>query len=338
MSDNTKLEEQSFALDWRTLVGFSAVLAKLSRVLQKKLFPPVIIFYGRQGLGKSIFLRGVSSLFFCKTASACGQCAQCARVRLNEHSDLLVLTPHSGRHRLDNAILVQDHLAFKTGSKEISPFARRVVTLSDVELMTHQAVNRLLKTLEEPPSDTAVLMTTSSPKALLPTLRSRAIMWPLSPPSLKDSCALIQSYLKDRDIVLSTSQVEDELHRAGLAPGQVINRFLSQGGANERGADEISKMINGQPIDKILETAENLGRTWEGGLPSLVHELEVRLNSYYRSALATKDRNHVMTLEIDRTRKLLSQVRCISVKHRINLNLQLSVESFGMNRSRRSCS
>lgn len=62
----------------------------------------------------------------------------------------------------------------------------RIAIIEDAHLLTVEAQNALLKTLEEPPADTALLLTSSSPEALLPTIRSRTQTVQVVPPALDD--------------------------------------------------------------------------------------------------------------------------------------------------------
>ena len=318
--------------DWCSLIGYSEEFSSLSRLVIQNRIPPVILFTGREGIGKAGALRAVSAMFFCEHNNACGTCPPCKRIKIDEHPDLLFLEPSSGRLKTEDAILAQEHLSLKTSRKDENPLARRVVCLVDVDLMTTQAVNRLLKTLEEPPEDSAILMSTSRKNALLPTLRSRAINWPFSPPKIEESLELIKSSCKARNLKLpDDSQIMEALRRSGLAPGKVISYFDAQSHAKLKEVEDFCALLHGKSLQEVMAIAENLSKRWGWSLPELIQEAEAQLNMEYRRNFTAQSspKHHLSQSALLKRRAVLSKMNRLAIKQRINLNTQLAAEHLG---------
>ncbi|NRA43829.1 MAG: hypothetical protein HRU09_02620 [Oligoflexales bacterium] len=318
--------------DWTHLIGYADEFAALSRLVVGGRIPPVILFTGREGIGKAGVIRAVSAMFFCETNTACGTCASCKRIMLDEHPDLLFLSPSSGRLKIEDAILAQEHLSLKTSRKDESSLARRVICMTDVDLMTNQAVNRLLKTLEEPPEDSAILMSTSRKNALLPTLRSRAINWPLSPPKIEHSLELIKTHCQAKGIKLpGDPELLETLRRCGLAPGKVISYFESQSHAKLKEVEDFCALLNGRSLQEVMVVAENLSKRWGWSLPDLIQEAEVQLNLEYRRNFCSQKRpdSSLSQSMLRKRREVLSKMNRLAIKERINLNTQLAAEHLG---------
>ncbi|MFK7825269.1 MAG: hypothetical protein AB8G05_14035 [Oligoflexales bacterium] len=327
----TQVTEESRG-NWTNLIGYAQEFAALSRLVIQNRIPPVILFTGRAGIGKASAVRGVSAMFFCEKNIACGACPPCKRIKLDEHPDLLFLEPSSGRLKTEDAILAQEHLSLKTSRKDESPLARRVICLIDVDLMTNQAINRLLKTLEEPPEDSAILMSTSRKNALLPTLRSRAINWPLTPPPVKDSIELIKARCEAKELKLpSKGEVLEVLQRCGLAPGKAISYFETQSHAKLKEVKDFCALLQGSSTHEVMAVAESLSRKWGWSLPDLIQEAEVQLNLEYRRNVNSQlsSDGSSSQLMIRRRRATLSKMNRLAIKERINLNTQLAAEHLG---------
>lgn len=222
---------------------------KLQRLFLDGNLPDVMLFEGRKGslskgMGKSKVLRRIAALHVCKTQTACGQCPPCQAIESDRHPDVLFVEESSESLKVEDIRDLSNFLSFAPQGD--SPYARRIVILRNVETLTRPAVNKLLKTLEEPPPYGRILLSTQKAKVLLPTLLSRCVRWRLRP---------------EGDL-LSTRDSDNEL--LALA----------------------KQLLTLRDAAKIVEFCEMVRPTIAPRLFDFIQEFEYSLNLLYRQALS----------------------------------------------------
>jgi DNA polymerase-3 subunit delta' len=164
-------------MPFRSLIGHRPTLALLSRAVGAGTLPPSLIFAGPEGIGKRTAALAVAQALNCQTPAtpgdlpydACGECPTCRRIARGLHPDVTVVEPgDSGSIKIE---VVREEIR-KTAFK---PFEgrRRVIVFDEAEALGDDAQNALLKTLEEPPAGSVLILVTARPNHLLPTVRSR---------------------------------------------------------------------------------------------------------------------------------------------------------------------
>src|SRR5262249_38331343 len=135
--------------------------------------------------------------------------------------------------------------------------ARKVVLLLPAEAMNPQAQNAFLKTLEEPPPDTVLLLVTASPDRLLPTLRSRCVLVAFGP--------LPHAFVRD-EVQRQLEATPDGAEAvARLADGR-LERALSLDAeclADRRGLIERFESVTGKDLRTVLRFADEAGSSRE---------------------------------------------------------------------------
>lgn len=121
----------------------------------------------------------------------------------------------------------------------------RVAIIEDAESMGIEAQNALLKLLEEPPVDSALMLTSYQPGRLLPTIRSRAVLLHLPAPDEANIRAYFESQGYDAEIVRST------VLRAGTDIAGV-NSNLQAGGSQAESLVQIRQLLSGSTYDRLL--------------------------------------------------------------------------------------
>lgn len=136
--------------------------------------PHALLVHGPEGVGKERFAAALAAGLLCAERGdrleACGHCANCALTRAGSHPDLRWLAPEEGRRSIS-----VDQVREATEQLGMTSMRRgyRVAVVSPAHAMTRNAQNALLKTLEEPAASTLIVLLSSRPSILLPTLRSR---------------------------------------------------------------------------------------------------------------------------------------------------------------------
>lgn len=120
------------------------------------------------------FLNWLASTMLCLSSNwqhnfgPCGVCSACKKVANAAHESLLILQPEKGSIKVDEASQVIDFLRLR-------PWAgNQVVIIKEAHLLTSQAANSLLKSLEEPPPQTYFFIGSTQSRQVIPTIRSRS--------------------------------------------------------------------------------------------------------------------------------------------------------------------
>jgi DNA polymerase-3 subunit delta' len=156
------------------LLGNPAVVGIIRRAIGRGRLPHALIFAGPAGVGKRTLAELVARRLNCldpRGDEPCGACGSCRKMATGNHPDFRVITPDGATIRIDQVRALIGEIAFE-------PFEGRfrVAVLDPAEAMRPEAHNSLLKTLEEPASRTYLILVTTSPYALLGTIRSRCRM------------------------------------------------------------------------------------------------------------------------------------------------------------------
>lgn len=110
---------------------------------------------------------------------ACGVCKQCLLVKAGSHPDVIRIEPEPGKQLGVDMVRSLSQFVQKTAAQG----GNKVVVIRDAERMTPASANSLLKTLEEPPAQTFIILSTHRFSLLLPTIRSRLMMVTIPRPS-----------------------------------------------------------------------------------------------------------------------------------------------------------
>jgi len=160
---------------------------KLRQYQSNKNIPHALLITGSKGLAKSELAVLWAKTLLCETvlpgmlsdsqATACGHCGSCELFQAGTHPDYMFIEPEE----TGKAIKV-DHIRrlVEFVSLTRSRGSIRVILLNPAESMNVNAANSLLKTLEEPPENTVIILVSSKPSALTATVRSRCQHFPVA--------------------------------------------------------------------------------------------------------------------------------------------------------------
>ena len=157
-----------------------------TKVLQQSVLnqniPHSLLFCGPSGTGKTTTARIVAATLCCENpinGEPCNQCHSCEMSANNNHWDILEINAADLRGI--------DGMRDLTYKAYLSPFGKaKVVILDEAHMLTKEAMNCLLKLLEEPPPLLTLILCTSEPGSLLMTLKSRCMIFEFKP--LPEEC------------------------------------------------------------------------------------------------------------------------------------------------------
>lgn len=152
------------------LIGQSTISQTLSLALDSKRLSHAYLLSGLRGSGKTSTARIMAKSLLCDngpTSKPCEVCANCIGANENRHLDIIEMDAASNRGIDDIKDLIE-HTKYKPNSGRF-----KVFIIDEVHMLTSQAFNALLKTLEEPPGFVKFILATTDPLKLPATILSR---------------------------------------------------------------------------------------------------------------------------------------------------------------------
>ncbi|MCK5862662.1 MAG: DNA polymerase III subunit delta' [Candidatus Hydrogenedentes bacterium] len=147
-------------------------LQLLRGIVRQNRVPSGLLFWGPNGVGKRMTAFEFAKAVNCNDSEddACDTCLSCRKTINGNHADIMVIKP-AGKMRMIKVDVIEE--VVETAMFRPVEGGMRLVLIEDAERMNLGAQNHFLKTLEEPPSQTAFVLLTEWPRRLLPTIRSR---------------------------------------------------------------------------------------------------------------------------------------------------------------------
>ncbi|HHT66418.1 MAG: DNA polymerase III subunit delta' [Caldicoprobacterales bacterium] len=159
-------------MNTRDLIGQSPLIAAMERILASGRVVHAYLFTGPAGAGKKTMSSLLAQALLCTSQGSrpCSLCSTCRQFEGGSHPDVFWIRRPEGKTGISVGQIRDLQAAIK-----VKPYqaGKRVCFIDNAHLMTQQAQNALLKTLEEPPSHTLFFLLAESTSALLPTILSR---------------------------------------------------------------------------------------------------------------------------------------------------------------------
>ncbi len=227
----------------------------LQRAMKNEKVVNSYLFLGSEGIGKKFVALQFAKALNClggeaDGGDACDHCSSCKKIDHGFHPDVLLIEPEGQNIKVDQVRQLQKGLAYRPYEGK-----RRVCILTAADRMAPNMSNTLLKTLEEPPLHTVIVLLANSSRFILPTILSRCQLIRFNPlPTLMVSKWLTENKGLD----------EAEAHRlASLSEGSPGKALEIQEEIKEISREELLKDWMGL---KSL-SPEKIG-SWVGSLPT----------------------------------------------------------------------
>ncbi len=154
-----------------SLDQFTEAFAQLRRAWSENRLAHAYLISGSPSGSGLTFVQALLKLLFCEGAEPpCGECAMCHRVERRQHPDISFLEPEK-----KSRIISVDQIRELNGRLSQTAYSGgwKVAVILACDRLKEEAANAFLKTLEEPPGQTLLLLVTDQPQAMLPTIVSR---------------------------------------------------------------------------------------------------------------------------------------------------------------------
>lgn len=156
--------------NFETLVGQQAVKKTLTNALNTGRIAHAYLFTGPRGTGKTSTARILAKALNCEygpTANPCGHCLNCERITAGTSMDVFEIDAASNRG-IEEIKALREQLAFTPVDGRY-----KIYIIDEVHMLTTEAFNALLKTLEEPPAHVIFILATTDPHKIPATIHSR---------------------------------------------------------------------------------------------------------------------------------------------------------------------
>ena len=312
------LEKRVLALKYRPhrfedLVGQSTVSQTLSLALDSDRLSHAYLFSGLRGSGKTSTARIMAKALLCSngpTSKPCEVCDNCKSANSNRHLDIIEMDAASNRGIDDIKDLIE-HTKYKPSSARF-----KVFIIDEVHMLTTQAFNALLKTLEEPPGFVKFILATTDPLKLPATILSRTQHFRFNKIATSDVIHHLSHILNEENINFEKDALEI-LARTGQGSLRDTLTLLDQaiifskGRINTTSVVDMLGLIDPKLMDNIFSIILN-----KGDINQIIKDLESyevsqicdEMTIYLKDKMLTKDRKFDLLL-FDRFFRILSDAK-----------------------------
>ena len=272
---------------FKDVVGHKDIIKYIHNAVEENKVSHAYILNGERGSGKKMLANLFATTLLCEKGGPdpCNACHSCKQAESGNHPDIIRVN-----HEKPNTISVDDIRQQVNNDIQIKPYQGpyKIYIIAEADLMTVQAQNALLKTIEEPPEYAVIFLLTENAEVLLPTITSRCVMLKLR--NIRDT--LIRKYLMeslhipDYKADMCTAFAQGNMGRAiMLANSEYFNEIREE-------AVQLLKYINEMDVSEIVKAIKRIG----------AYKLEVNdyldiIMIWYRDVLlykATKETDRVV--------------------------------------------
>jgi len=275
-------------MSFEGILGQARAKRVLKRALAENKLPHAYLFHGAQGLGRFKTALTLAQALLCKAreGDACGDCSSCKRVAGENHPDVIVVRPESrkgtkewiidpglGTIRIDQIREFQRWIAVRSfeGGWKVGIF-------DGADKMNQAASNALLKTLEEPPPASLLILVSPTRKQLLPTIVSRCQPVHFAPLCQED----LEAFLSERqEIPIEGLSLVSAL--SGGSPGKALaldSQWVKE--VRREWIDRLQAFLVSGPEGELMDFADDLS-----GSGDLLDVLDI-YESWYRDLLVCR--------------------------------------------------
>ncbi len=171
-------------MNWSSIRSHSDQEQMLRRSVERGRLAHAYLFAGPPGIGKSLFARVFAKALLCLrrpegSLDACNECSSCRQFEADSHPDYFYIGRPEDKSEIPIKLFIgdedkrpRDGLIYEISLKPMTA-ERRIAIIDDANMMNEAGANSMLKTLEEPPPSSVLILIAENLDAVLPTIRSR---------------------------------------------------------------------------------------------------------------------------------------------------------------------
>ncbi len=276
---------------FKDIIGQEHIKEYLQNAIFQKKIAHAYIIQGERFSGKEFITKVFAAALQCEKQGTepCGECRSCRQVQSGNQPDIIYV-----RHERPNSIGVEDVRSQVNSDIAIMPYSSpyKIYIINEGEMLTDQAQNALLKTLEEPPAYAVLIILTTNLEALLPTILSRCVVLHMKP--VQDG--LVKEYLK-KELMIPDYKADICVAFARGNIGRAKQLASSEDFENIRNeALSLVKNIRNMELHEVMAAVRKIGEYHQMNINEYLDVISI----WYRDVLlfkATNDTNHLIFRE-----------------------------------------
>ncbi len=242
------------------VVGQDPIAKTLKNAIETGRVAHAYLFSGTRGVGKTTMARILAKALNClasdgPTTTPCCKCDSCVAINTGDDIDVVEIDGASN-NRVDEIRDLRENVIYRPARSRY-----KIYIIDEVHMLTVQAFNALLKTLEEPPEHVKFIFATTEPNKVIATIQSRCQRFDFSNISPKVIAEQLKSILKkekikfEEDVVLPLARMANGSMRDALS---LLDRLISTG-ENPLSARLLEEFLGRPNAEKIHALVERIG-------------------------------------------------------------------------------
>ena len=288
------------------IVGQDNVVKTLKNAIKLDRIAHAYLFCGPRGTGKTSTAKILAKALNCEegpTVDICGECASCTKITNNNSIDVLEIDAASNRG-INEIRELREKVKFSPTEGNY-----KVYIIDEVHMLTTEAFNALLKTLEEPPEYVIFILATTEPNKLLSTILSRCQRFDFGRLSIADLIERLSYICEQEEVDISQKALSSIARNAGGGMRDaisILDQTISYAGS-EIDMDDVSAVLGMVDREVLIELTEIMIKNDVEAALNLVSEIigQGKNISQFVDDLIHHFRNLLLLKECQDTNKLI---------------------------------
>lgn len=236
---------------FENIIGNTNIKIVLEKSIKQNKLSHSYLFIGTQGIGKKMIATEFAKMILCLDDNKyCNHCKSCIEFDTNNNPDFVLISPDGNNIKIEQIRDIQKRIQEKPIISE-----KKVYIIDNADLMTTEAQNCLLKTLEEPPEFAVIILIGSNSNTFLPTIKSRCTIMNFN----KISDEEMTKYLREKCDVKNIDQNMLYMYQGSIGKSLELKEKQEE----YRNIENIINNINRYDLIDFINNAEILYKSKE---------------------------------------------------------------------------